>query len=80
MKEMERLTRNKTVLVIAHQLNTVMRADQIVVLNAGRVEQVGRHAELLGTSGLYSRMWQEQERAKGWKLGGRPQFATEMVG
>jgi ATP-binding cassette, subfamily B, bacterial IrtB/YbtQ len=77
---MERLTRNKTVLVIAHQLNTVMRADQIVVLNAGRVEQVGTHAELLGTSGLYSRMWQEQERAKGWKLGGRPQFATEMVG
>ncbi len=67
----QRLTREKTVLVIAHQLNTIMRADQIVVLNNGKVEELGRHGDLLQAGGLYARMWEEQKRARGWKLGGR---------
>ena len=48
----------KTVLVIAHRLSTITGADQIVVVNNGRIEAVGRHQELLNTCPLYQEMWQ----------------------
>jgi ABC-type multidrug transport system fused ATPase/permease subunit len=44
------------VLIVAHRLNTVMDADQIVVLDGGRVVEVGTHADLLGRGGLYRRL------------------------
>jgi ATP-binding cassette subfamily C protein CydD len=53
---LERLLRNRTVLVIAHRLNTVYRADQIAVLEAGRVAQIGTHADLIEHGGPYSRL------------------------
>lgn len=62
------LVKDKTVLVIAHRLNTIAGADQIVVLNNGSVEQQGKHEELLQKNGLYQNMWEEQQRVKGWKF------------
>ncbi|MBW3628785.1 MAG: ABC transporter ATP-binding protein/permease [Gemmatimonadetes bacterium] len=56
----EELMRNRTVLVIAHRLSTVRRADQIVVLDAGRVVERGTHGELLGLGGKYHRLHQIQ--------------------
>jgi ATP-binding cassette subfamily B protein len=61
------LADEKTVIVIAHRLQTLQRADQILVLDGGRLVQQGTHTELIGQDGLYRRFWHEREQAKHWK-------------
>jgi len=56
----ERFERNHTVLVIAHRLSTIVKADQILVLEGGRIAQQGCHNELVAEQGLYLGLWQEQ--------------------
>jgi len=56
--------RERTVLVIAHRLATVRDADEIVVLDAGRIVQRGSHEELLQAGGLYRRLYDLQFRSK----------------
>jgi len=56
----ERFELNHTVLVIAHRLSTIVRADQILVLDRGRVVERGSHARLLDHGGLYAQLWQQQ--------------------
>lgn len=67
---MSALRRNATLIVIAHKLDTITAADQIVVLDhSGRVAQVGTHAELYSQSdGQYRAFWQARSRAAGWRL------------
>ena len=59
-----RLVENKTVIVIAHRLSTITDADNIVVVNDGRIEAQGRHGELLEHCELYREMWQAHIGAK----------------
>ncbi|MBW7902528.1 MAG: ABC transporter ATP-binding protein [Rhodocyclaceae bacterium] len=69
------LMRGKTVILVAHRLNTVRDADRILVFDRGRLVERGRHDELLAGDGTYARLWRSHERAQSWALGGRP--ATE---
>ena len=62
------LTRGRTVIMIAHRLSTVVNADQIIVLNDGRVAEQGTHAELVSRNGLYARMWKDYNQAVQWKI------------
>jgi ATP-binding cassette subfamily B protein len=62
------LIRDKTVVVIAHRLNTVVGADSIVVLNDGSVIEEGTHETLMRRDGLYRRMWREQQKMREWKF------------
>ena len=64
----EALTRDKTIIMIAHRLKTVRHADQIIVLDGGRIVQRGTHDELLAQKGIYSDFVGMREKAIGWKL------------
>ena len=57
---LDRVARNRTTIMIAHRLSTIVHADQIVVLDGGRVVERGTHEELLEESGLYADLWQRQ--------------------
>lgn len=65
----EKMSRNKTVIMIAHRLSTVATADQIYVVKDGRIAEHGTHAELTSQDSLYGRMWKEYQSAAEWKVG-----------
>lgn len=68
MEAIGELTREKTVIMIAHRLKTVRNADQILVVDKGRIVQRGTHAELAQQDGIYRRFIADREKAVGWKL------------
>lgn len=68
MQAIHSLTKNKTIIMIAHRLKTVEHADQIIVLNQGRIVEQGKHQELLAKRGLYSRFIQERRSAASWRI------------
>jgi ATP-binding cassette subfamily B protein len=61
---LERVSRNRTSLVIAHRLSTIVGADEIIVLEQGRIAERGTHSQLLATGGLYASMWNRQREAQ----------------
>ena len=62
------LTKDRTVIMIAHRLSTVVGADRIIVLDSGRVAEEGTHTQLLEKNGLYARMWAEYNQAVKWRI------------
>ena len=62
------LTKDRTVIMIAHRLSTVVGADRIIVLDSGRVAEEGTHTQLLENNGLYARMWAEYNQAVKWRI------------
>ena len=62
------LVKDKTVVIIAHRLGTVVNADNIIVIDKGEIVQQGKHSSLLQKKGLYQKMWEEQKRIRGWKF------------
>jgi ABC-type transport system involved in Fe-S cluster assembly fused permease/ATPase subunit len=63
-ESLERVSRNRTSLVIAHRLSTIVGADEIIVLDQGRIAERGTHAGLLAQGGLYASMWNRQREAQ----------------
>ena len=68
MKAIEELTREKTVIMIAHRLKTVRNADQIVVIDKGRIAEQGKHEELVAKGGIYASFIDSRKEAVSWKL------------
>jgi ATP-binding cassette subfamily B protein len=62
------LMKGKTVIVIAHRLGTITGADNILVIDGGRIAESGSHSELLRKGGWYARMYEEQQQAKNWRV------------
>jgi ATP-binding cassette, subfamily B, bacterial IrtB/YbtQ len=62
------LVADKTLLVVAHRLGTIRNADQIAVLDAGRIVEHGTHDDLLTRNGHYTQLWIDRQRAHGWRL------------
>ena len=67
-KAIEALTRDKTIIMIAHRLKTVRNADQILVLDDGRIVQQGKHSELISQPGIYADFVGGKRETSGWKL------------
>ena len=64
----EALTKEKTILMIAHRLKTVRHADNILVIDKGRIAQSGTHEQLMEQGGIYRRFVESREQAVGWKV------------
>ena len=68
MRAIHALTRDKTIIMIAHRLKTVEHADQILVLDQGRIVEQGKHQDLLAKQGIYSKFIQERKTATSWRI------------
>jgi ATP-binding cassette subfamily B protein len=68
---LEKLIKNKTVIVIAHRLSTIKNADKIIVMDNGTVAETGVHDALLEKQGRYSAMWEKYSSSLEWKMRNR---------
>ena len=68
MAAINELTKEKTVIMIAHRLKTVRNADQIIVIDKGRIAEQGKHEELIAKGGIYARFIDSRKEAVSWKL------------
>lgn len=76
---LEQLRSGSTLVVIAHELSTIRGADQILVLDRGRIVQHGRHDGLIAEGGMYGRFWDERARSSSWRIGRHEASADERT-
>lgn len=67
----KKLAKDKTTLMIAHRLSTVINADKILVIDGGKIVEEGRHEDLLEKGEVYKKLWNEYQRAINWRIGGQ---------
>ena len=78
-KALAKLATGRTVIAIAHRLSTVLSADQIIVMDGGRIKEIGTHAELLEKSGYYRRLYDHQFNRLPEEASAEPAFAMEEL-
>lgn len=66
----KKLSKNKTTLMIAHKLSTVIDADRILVMEKGKIVEEGKHSDLIAINGYYKKLWDEYQKSVNWKIGG----------
>ena len=66
----KKLSKNKTTLMIAHRLSTVVDVDKILVIDKGRIVEEGKHSDLINMNGHYKKLWDEYQKSVNWKIGG----------
>ena len=66
----KKLSKNKTTLMIAHRLSTVIDADKILVIDKGKIIEEGTHTDLIDMNGHYKKLWEEYQKSVNWKIGG----------
>ncbi len=66
----KKLSKNKTTLMIAHRLSTVVDVDKILVIEKGRIVEEGKHSDLINMNGHYKKLWDEYQKSVNWKIGG----------
>ena len=66
----KKLAKNKTTLMIAHRLSTVVDVDKILVIEKGRIVEEGKHSDLINMNGHYKKLWDEYQKSVNWKIGG----------
>ncbi|MBF1307577.1 MAG: ABC transporter ATP-binding protein [Parvimonas micra] len=66
----KKLSKNKTTLMIAHRLSTVVDVDKILVIDKGRIVEEGKHSDLINMNGHYKKLWDEYQKSINWKIGG----------
>ena len=66
----KKLSKNKTTLMIAHRLSTVVDVDKILVIEKGRIVEEGKHSDLINMNGHYKKLWEEYQKSVNWKIGG----------
>ncbi len=67
-RAIEELTKEKTIIMIAHRLKTVEHADQIIVIDGGKIVEQGKHSELMQQEGIYRTFVEDRKKAVSWKL------------
>lgn len=70
-KSFKKLSKDKTTLMIAHRLSTVVDVDKILVVDKGKIVEEGKHKKLLDKNGQYKKLWDEYQRAVSWQIGGQ---------
>lgn len=73
------LTKGKTLLVVAHRLPSIVNADQIAVLDQGRLVELNKHSQLVATNGVYARLWSRYQEAQDWALGIRSRSVPKVI-
>ncbi|NPE27839.1 ABC transporter ATP-binding protein [Methanococcoides sp. SA1] len=74
-KALAKLTKDKTVLMIAHRLTSVVDVDSILVIDKGKIAEQGSHSELIEKQGMYAKMWNEYQKSVQWTIGKEDEYA-----
>jgi len=75
---LKELIKNKTVIVIAHNLNTIKSADNIIVINKGKIVEQGKHEQLLKNNGTYSKMWDAYINSSKWFISNKDDTSSDV--
>ncbi len=67
-KAISRLIKGRTVIMIAHRLKTILKANNIIVMDNGKAVEQGKHGDLVKNNGLYAKLWYLQTKTRGWQI------------